>query len=61
MDFETSILKLLQESFASIDADSSFREHYTLVYFNAMTHFVELEGDIPAGIMQMLRFEDSRG
>lgn len=61
MDFETSILKLLQESFASIGADGSFREHYTRVYFNAMTHFVELEGDIPAGIMQMLRFEDSRG
>lgn len=61
MDFETSTLNLLNESFASIGAERSFVEHYTRVYFNAMTHFVELEGDLPAGIMQMLRFEDSQG
>lgn len=61
MDIEAPILKLLKASFASIDASPDFVEHYAEVYYNATTHFVELEGDEPAGIMQMLRFDDSKG
>ncbi len=61
MDFEAPILDLVRLSLESFTDDKKFINHFIDTFHSDDTFFVENENDMPAGVMHMLRFTDSKG
>ena len=61
MDFEAPILDLVRLSLESFIDDKQFINHFIDTFHSDDTFFVENENDMPAGVMHMLRFTDSKG
>lgn len=61
MDIEEIVIAILNRTFRADKINRNEVEHYCKAFLNEHTFFVEYEGDFPAGISHVMRFEDANG